>query len=343
MRIAFSDDIETSYRDLDDGFEVTGGSITSVRRVNGRSDLWDIEVEPSGDADVTLTLAGGRACTVTGAPCTDDGRTLTGTLVVTVPGPEEEDTPTPLTARIDDGPAEHDGESAFMVRIAFSAPITASKNKFRQAFDVTNGRVAKTERVDGRSDLWTVKVVPAGFETVTIVLRGNRPCGSGGVPCARTPDGNGRIPLSNTLSIDVRGPAAISVAGARAHESDDETIDCVVSLDRVALRTITVDYTTRDGTATAGEDYTAKSGRLRFSIGERSKTVRITLLDDARDEGEETFEFVLSNPTGAYIADGTATGTIENDDPLQQAWIARFGRTVGRRADKSYLNVAWSA
>ena len=36
----------------------------------------------------------------------------------------------------------------------------------------------------------------------------------------------------------------------------------------------------------------------------------------------------LSNASNARIADATATGTINNSDPLQQAWIARFGRTV---------------
>ena len=36
----------------------------------------------------------------------------------------------------------------------------------------------------------------------------------------------------------------------------------------------------------------------------------------------------LSNASNARIADATATGTIENSDPLQKAWIARFGRTV---------------
>ena len=75
---------------------------------------------------------------VTGAPCTSDGRALSETLTVTVPGPEEETSGTPLTARIDDFPAEHDGSSEFPVRIAFSAPITASQNKFPQAFDVEN-------------------------------------------------------------------------------------------------------------------------------------------------------------------------------------------------------------
>ena len=34
------------------------------------------------------------------------------------------------------------------------------------------------------------------------------------------------------------------------------------------------------------------------------------------------------NPSGAYIEDGEATGTIENSDPLPVAWTARFGRAV---------------
>ena len=38
---------------------------------------------------------------------------------------------------------------------------------------------------------------------------------------------------------------------------------------------------------------------------------------------------MLSNPSGAYLADGEATGTIENSDPMPQAWMVRFGRTVG--------------
>ena len=52
------------------------------------------------------------------------------------------------------------------------------------------------------------------------------------------------------------------------------------------------------------------------------------VLDDAHDEGSETLTLTLSNPSGAYLADGTATGTINNTDHMPQAWIARFGRTV---------------
>ena len=49
---------------------------------------------------------------------------------------------------------------------------------------------------------------------------------------------------------------------------------------------------------------------------------------DEVDEDSETMTLTLTNPVGARIADGTATGTIENTGHIPQAWIARFGRTV---------------
>ena len=79
---------------------------------------------------------------------------------------------------------------------------------------------------------------------------------------------------------------------------------------------------------TAGQDYTAASGTLTFNPGEIAKTVSVPVLNNAIDDGGETMTLTLSNADNARIADATATGTIENTDPLQQAWIARFGRIV---------------
>ena len=123
----------------------------------------------------------------------------------------------------------------------------------------------------------------------------------------------------------------ISVADATAREGTDANAAFEVSLSRAftsAEHSVTVDYATADGTATAGEDYTATSGTLTFAAGETTKTVNVPVLDDAVDEGSETFTFRLSNAAGAHIADGEATGTITNDDPLQKMWLSRFGRTV---------------
>ena len=126
-------------------------------------------------------------------------------------------------------------------------------------------------------------------------------------------------------------PAALSVADARAREGTDETIDFRVSLSRAMSAAVTVDYATEDGrgmAATAGEDYTPVSGTLTFAPGETAKTVAVPILDDVIDEGEEAFTLLLSNASGARIADGVATGTIVNSDPLQKMWLSRFGRTV---------------
>ena len=123
----------------------------------------------------------------------------------------------------------------------------------------------------------------------------------------------------------------VSVADARADEGAGATASFVVSLSRAfttAEHRVTVDYATSDGTAVAGADYTATSGTLTFAAGETTKTVSVPILDDSHDEGEETFTLTLSNPSGARIGDGEATGTIVNTDHMPKAWLARFGRTV---------------
>ena len=131
-----------------------------------------------------------------------------------------------------------------------------------------------------------------------------------------------------SVSFEVLAPAALSVADAEAEEGTDATLDFEVTLDREAAGTVMVDYATENGTAPAGSDYTTTSGTLTFQPGEREKTVSVPVLDDDTDEGSETLTLRLTNAEGATIADGEATGTITNSDPIPQAWLARFGRTV---------------
>lgn len=62
---------------------------------------------------------------------------------------------------------------------------------------------------------------------------------------------------------------------------------------------VTVDYSTSDGTAIAGEDYTPVSGTLTWFSGDgTSRTFVVPLIDDGVAEGLETIELALSNPTG---------------------------------------------
>ena len=328
FRVAFSEDIGIGFRSMrDDSFTVDGGEVTRARRVDGRHDLWRITVEPDGEGDVTVTLPAGRECAVSGAICTRDEsrRQLANTPAATVAGPVDEAAPAALTASFVQAPAEHDGETAFKLRIAFSEGISIGFRTFRdQSLSVSGGSVKNAKRVDRRKDLWEVTVKPGSLGDVTVTLEGGGACGAAGAVCT----GDGRA-LSATISTVVLGPVALTVADARVREAEDALLVFQVTLDRTRHAAVTVDYVTSDVTARAGEDYTTTSGTLTFATGERSKTVEVTVLDDAHDEGEETLALTLSNPSGAYLADATATDTIENSDHMPRAWMVRFGRTVG--------------
>jgi hypothetical protein len=79
-----------------------------------------------------------------------------------------------------------------------------------------------------------------------------------------------------------------------------------------------VNYGTANGTATAGADYTTKSGTLNWADGDAaSKTFTVTILDDAVYEGNETFAVNLSGASGASLGSpASATVTIvDNETP----------------------------
>ena len=84
--LRFNEPILTSYRTLRDEYlEVVGGTARRARRVNGSDAQWSIEVQPSGAADVTVTLPSHASCA--SGVCTADGRPLSATVTATVPGP----------------------------------------------------------------------------------------------------------------------------------------------------------------------------------------------------------------------------------------------------------------
>ena len=132
-------------------------------------------------------------------------------------------------------------------------------------------------------------------------------------------------------AVAVAGPG-LSVADTQVREAEGAVLSFRVTLEEAQASTVSVRYATSDGTATAGADYEAVSGALRFGPGETAKTVSVPVLNDTHDEGSETLTLALSAPFGAEIADGTATGTIVNTGPMPRAWITRFGRTVGLQA-----------
>lgn len=91
--------------------------------------------------------------------------------------------------------------------------------------------------------------------------------------------------------------------------------DFTVTLSPAVSQTVTVNYTTDDGTATAAGDYTATSGTLTFAPGSTTQTIRVVAAADSVREATESFFVNLSNPTGgASCAIGQGVGVMVDDD-----------------------------
>ena len=287
-----------------------GASVHAGSRRGGTSFTRPSRVRPSGTA-VALALApdGGATELWVMASGGSSGMTTYRIEVTEAAPPQtaetpeeepEEEKPQTVTVAFSNVPSEHDG------RTAFALDVQSGSEPAAEAFTVTNGTVTGVESLD--PVLWRVRVKPKSWKDVTVAL--------------------------GEASAKVPGPARIRVEDARAKEGKDASLDFAVTLSRAASGPVSVDYATADGTAAAGADYTATSGTLTFAAGETAKTVSVALLDDAIDEGKETFKLKLSNPKGAYLRamHREAKGVIRNDDPLQAMWLARFGRMVASDA-----------
>jgi hypothetical protein len=122
---------------------------------------------------------------------------------------------------------------------------------------------------------------------------------------------NDDIAPSNTLSINDAEVLEGNTGAA--------TASLTVTLTPAAAGTVTVQWATADGTATAGTDYTAGSATLTFAAGETTKTIGVSAIGDTQIEGDETFVVNLSNASGAAIQDAQGQVRILNDDSATHA------------------------
>ena len=108
----------------------------------------------------------------------------------------------------------------------------------------------------------------------------------------------------------------VSIGNSTVTEGNTGTVTATftATLNAPSGRTVTVDYATSDGTATAPGDYLAASGTVTFLPNQTSRPVSVTVNGDTLDEANETYLVTLSNPTNATILDGQGLGTITDDD-----------------------------
>jgi uncharacterized delta-60 repeat protein len=124
--------------------------------------------------------------------------------------------------------------------------------------------------------------------------------------------------LKVTIQEDDSG-VEFSAATYAAHEMDRNVEITVKRVGKIGFIgrgqvTFTVDYATADDTATAGQDYIAQSGTMRFGYflndWERTKTFTIPILDDGLVEGRETILLSLSNPSDGVVLGEQSTATV---------------------------------
>ena len=88
----------------------------------------------------------------------------------------------------------------------------------------------------------------------------------------------------------------------------------VVRLSAASGRAVSVAYATADAGATAGQDYSPRSGTLSLPAGATQATIDVPVLDDGADEPAESFELRLSGPSSATLSRAVAGATIADDD-----------------------------
>ena len=203
---------------MQQALRVAGGTVTSMRQVDDRSDLWEIAVTPDSNADVRISLPPTTSCNDDGTVCTEDGRMLSEGVDVSVPR-------MPLTARFEEVPTGHIGTLPFTLRIAFSEPIGLTALALKQALTVTGDSLHSLLRMKGHSDLWEVKIQPNGGD-VSIALPSTTSCDAEGTVCTKDGivlqnDAQAVIPflgylrphsLSKISGEDQAGPASTQLA-----------------------------------------------------------------------------------------------------------------------------------
>jgi len=300
----FSEDAAVTEQLLRDAaFDVQGGTVTAVRKLEADSDLaWEITIDPSTLGHMTIALAPKVRCETQGAICTEDGRRLGKRVEATVNGPF----PGLPTVAFDDDtvPPAHRGRM-YRVGLSFSEELEGIEYVWvRDTLASADGAaVVNVRRTSPPSNVgWELDVVPDSATVDTTVRLAAR---------LELPDG--RV-LGAGDSATVPSRRALSAADATAAEGGTAAFE--VTVDRSAPAPVTVDYATSDGCASSDSDYEAASGTLTFAAGETSKTVSVALLDDEAAEDDETFALRLSRASGnARLADATATGTIEDNEP----------------------------
>lgn len=290
----------TDYAAVSSPLVIAAGQTTGTITIDPTADT---TVEP--DETVVISLNTGSGYTV-GSPNSATGTILNDDL--------------PMLSINDVSVNEGD---AGTTNATFSVSLSAPAGADGVSFDIATADGTATAGADYVASSLTGQTIPAGSSsaTFTVLVNGDTLAepnetffvNVSNVTGATVSDGQG---LGTIINDDAQPALSIDDVSVNEGNSGTTTATFTVSLSAASGQTVTVNYGTADGTATAGSDYVARSGTLSFAPGVTTQNVAITVNGDTAVEPNETFSVGLSGVSNATIARATGTGTILNDDAV---------------------------
>lgn len=182
---------------------------------------------------------------------------------------------------------------------------------------------------EGSEEQLTVLALPVGADDVPVSWTSSAPAvatvsstgivnavAAGSATITATASDGGFTAISTVaVTASIQNVATIADASLTEGNSGSTNLDFTVILSSAAVGDVNVNYTTSDGSATAGIDYTARSGTLTIPSGSMSGSISIPVSGDTDVESDESFTVTLTNPQNAMLGKlAVVTGNILNDD-----------------------------
>ncbi|HEU5240115.1 MAG TPA: Calx-beta domain-containing protein, partial [Pyrinomonadaceae bacterium] len=279
---------------------VSGGQVTFTAPASGASATFTggvtaikASINASGQATATATANG-----TAGGPynVTATGVGITGTANFSLTNLKAA-TVTTVTSSVN--PSNFGQSVTFTATVTSGAGTPTGTVQFKDGMTNLGGPVVLN--VNGVATL-TTSTLTVGTHPITADYGG---------------DGNFAISTGTLAGGQVVNQPTLSINDVSTTEGQAGTkvLNFTVTLSVASNQTVTVNFATANGTATAGSDYVAiPSTLLTFNPGDTTKTIPVTINGDINFEPDETFTVNLSAPSNATISKASGTGTIQNDD-----------------------------
>jgi hypothetical protein len=297
---------------------IASGTVTFAPGETSKTIHVTINGDTTYEADETFTV---RLNSATNATIEPEARIGTGTIL--------NDDGRPIASISPATVSVNEGDSSINL-ITFTVTLSNPSTEVVEIFYETLDGIATLADLDYSETVGSLIFNPGGAlsQTVTVAVYGDTQFEpdetfevklTGATNASISPTQNTSV--VTILNDDLRPTIAIEPIEISRLENNSGTLayTFTVRLSHASSETITVNYSTQDGTATAGEDYVATSGTLTFNPGGTlSRTITVLVNGDMVHEDDEFFLIQLDSPVNATLNSefSQARGIILNDDPI---------------------------